>query len=755
VSKITAFILFFLFLVVISSSQEPETTQFSEALSLIEQEKYQLAIQSIEKLLPKIEALGQKGGGEMAARAHYALGNCYRKEKMWDYAIKSYQQVADGYQLSDYVKFNIAESSKELGDFENAALWYKKFLDAHPDHFKVSEAQFQLAQCYISLNKYKEALEILLALEGQPPAPFGQPPLSPFIKGEGDKNSNYSREAAYYIGKAYEGLSLLPDAYLAYVKVISEKTSDSTAQKALESINDLISKEPTLKVTREQRFNFGMVCFDTGKYQKSREEFGKVVTEEKDVLSTKATYMIGQSYYQQKKYSLAIAEYQKVVNLYPESNFVTSALYKTAHSWRRNSEVDKGNELLEDFVSKYPQSELADNALYDIALEQKGRQQYKSAAAFLTRLRKEYPESELTDEALWHLGWCFLKLEQYQESIGAWRDIVAKFPKSKFFEAAHYWIGKSYERLGQLENARQIYSQVIQNNEWYYSNRAKERLKELEDRRKAEGGRWKAEGEEEKGEMKRARITSDASIWRNISSPLDSSRMQELIFLRDFDDAVAELTFLAKNEQEKRRNIYYTLITVYQRMGKFYKASTYAATLSQLADAKDSIGAMPVELYKILYPLYYKELIYKYAEEYKIDPFFVAAMMREESRSDRDIVSSAGAIGLMQIMPATGEDFAKKFNIQDFKTDMLFEPEVNIKVGVWEMKSYMDRFDNNLFIVIGAYNAGPGRMREWMKRIDLSDLDEFIEDVPFVETRRHIKKVLDSYILYKELYAEN
>ncbi|MBM3241590.1 tetratricopeptide repeat protein [Candidatus Poribacteria bacterium] len=758
---ITAFILFFLFPVVISSSQEPENTQFSETLLLVEQQKYQLAIQSIEKLLPKIEALGQKEGNEISARAQYVLGNCYRKEKKWDDAIKAYQQVADGYQLADYVKFNIAESFRELGDFENAALWYKKFLDAHPNHFKVSAAQFQLAVCYISFsfaldsamqntntaltsttqttNKYKEALEILLALAG-------------------NKNSDYSREAAYYIGKAYEGLSLLPDAYLAYVKVILEKTADSAARKALDSINALIAKEPTLKVTREQRFNFGMVCFDAGKYQKAREEFGKVITKEKNALSAKATYMIGQSYYQQKKYSLAIAEYQKVVNLYPESDVVISALYKTAHSWRRNSEVDKGNKLLEDVVSKYPQSELADNALYDIALELKGRQQYKSAAAFFTRLRKEYPGNEQADEALWHLGWCFLKLEQCQESIGAWQDIVAKFPKSKFFEAAHYWIGKSYERLGQLENARQIYSQVIQNNEWYYSNRAKERLKKLEGERKAEGeALTPALSQREREsirEVKRARVTSDNSIWRNISAPLDSSRMQELIFLRDFDNAAAELTFLAKNEPEKKRNIYYTLVTVYQSMGKFFQASTYAALLSQLAEAKDSIGAMPVEVYKILYPLYYKELIYKYAAAYKIDPFFVAAMMREESRSDRDIVSSAGAIGLMQIMPATGEDFAKKFNIQDFNTDMLFEPEVNVRVGAWEMKSYMDRFDNNLFIVIGAYNAGPGRMREWMKRIDLSDLDEFIEDIPFVETRRHIKKVLDSYILYQELYAE-
>lgn len=230
--------------------------------------------------------------------------------------------------------------------------------------------------------------------------------------------------------------------------------------------------------------------------------------------------------------------------------------------------------------------------------------------------------------------------------------------------------------------------------------------------------------------------------------------MQELIFLRDFDNAAAELTFLAKNELEKRGSSYYNLVTIYQRMGKFYQAYTYAAILSQLADAKDSMGAMPVELYKLLYPLYYKELIYKYSEKYKIDPFFVAAMMREESRSSRDIVSSAGAIGLMQIMPDTGKDFAKKFNIQDFKTDMLFQPELNIQIGAWEMKSYMDRFNNNLFIVIGAYNAGPARMREWMKKISLSDLDEFIEDIPFVETRRHIKKVLDSYILYKELYEE-
>jgi soluble lytic murein transglycosylase-like protein len=130
-------------------------------------------------------------------------------------------------------------------------------------------------------------------------------------------------------------------------------------------------------------------------------------------------------------------------------------------------------------------------------------------------------------------------------------------------------------------------------------------------------------------------------------------------------------------------------------------------------------------------------------------------MIREESGYDADAISHAGAYGLMQIMPVTGEDVAQRLKINSFEPKMLFEPEINIQIGTWYMKNLMDTFDNNHALVSGAYNGGQGRMKQWLEELNLSDMDEFIEDIPIDETRRHIKKVMDSYYIYKELYSES
>ena len=138
-----------------------------------------------------------------------------------------------------------------------------------------------------------------------------------------------------------------------------------------------------------------------------------------------------------------------------------------------------------------------------------------------------------------------------------------------------------------------------------------------------------------------------------------------------------------------------------------------------------------------------------------MDPLFIISMMREESGYNADCISSAGAYGLMQIMPSTGKEIAQKVKIRSFYSNMLFQPEINIHLGIWYMKNLMTSFDNNYALVTGAYNGGPGRMKRWVGKSDLSDMDEFIEDIPINETRRHIKKVMDSYYIYKELHSES
>ncbi|MBD3184221.1 transglycosylase SLT domain-containing protein, partial [Candidatus Poribacteria bacterium] len=157
------------------------------------------------------------------------------------------------------------------------------------------------------------------------------------------------------------------------------------------------------------------------------------------------------------------------------------------------------------------------------------------------------------------------------------------------------------------------------------------------------------------------------------------------------------------------------------------------------------------------------------------DPLLVLALMLEESRYDPDAVSYVGARGLTQIMPSTGREIAGRISINPFFTEMLFQPELNIKMGTWYLGSIARRFKkrvqdnlgNNhshitksdrdyvaMMLAVGAYNGGESRVKRWMAKYGIQDIDEFVENIPIYETRRYIKKVFDSYEMYKAIYKD-
>jgi soluble lytic murein transglycosylase len=110
-------------------------------------------------------------------------------------------------------------------------------------------------------------------------------------------------------------------------------------------------------------------------------------------------------------------------------------------------------------------------------------------------------------------------------------------------------------------------------------------------------------------------------------------------------------------------------------------------------------------------------------------------------------------------MPPTGRAVAKKLGVDNFNSQMLFQPELNVRFGSWYMKQLMERFkhisqvEDVEYIVSGAYNSGPDPVEGWIEKYGAKDIDEFIEDIPYRETRNHIKKVMDGYQIYKEIYG--
>lgn len=156
---------------------------------------------------------------------------------------------------------------------------------------------------------------------------------------------------------------------------------------------------------------------------------------------------------------------------------------------------------------------------------------------------------------------------------------------------------------------------------------------------------------------------------------------------------------------------------------------------------------------KKIYPLKYSQYVEKYAEEYKIDKYMVYAIIKAESNFNEKAKSSSNAIGLMQIMETTAIETANKMSLNVTEED-LFDPELNIKIGLKYFADLLKNYDNNYALAIIAYNAGIGNVDKWIADGIIQKDAKDLENVPFRETNNYVRKILRDYQIYKELYED-
>ncbi|MGZ0052463.1 lytic transglycosylase domain-containing protein [Brevibacillus gelatini] len=157
-------------------------------------------------------------------------------------------------------------------------------------------------------------------------------------------------------------------------------------------------------------------------------------------------------------------------------------------------------------------------------------------------------------------------------------------------------------------------------------------------------------------------------------------------------------------------------------------------------------------VWKWMYPIKYQQEIVTAAIKYNVDPYLILAVIRSESGFHTDRVSKKGAVGLMQIMPDTAEWIVKQAKFRPQNEQYLYDPVMNIEIGTWYLNFLLNRYEGDLIKTIAAYNAGPGKVNDWLKNEQWSGQRETIEDIPFGETRQYVQRVLYYHDRYKRIY---
>lgn len=153
-----------------------------------------------------------------------------------------------------------------------------------------------------------------------------------------------------------------------------------------------------------------------------------------------------------------------------------------------------------------------------------------------------------------------------------------------------------------------------------------------------------------------------------------------------------------------------------------------------------------------LYPIAYKDYINKYSNEYNLDPFLVASIINVESKYDKNALSIKNAKGLMQIGSSTGIWASEVLKINPYNEQMLFDPDTNIRIGTWYLNQLNKEFDNNLELVLAAYNAGSGNVNKWLLDREYSNDGNNLDTIPFKETNNYLKKVRLGHEVYSRVY---
>jgi soluble lytic murein transglycosylase len=191
--------------------------------------------------------------------------------------------------------------------------------------------------------------------------------------------------------------------------------------------------------------------------------------------------------------------------------------------------------------------------------------------------------------------------------------------------------------------------------------------------------------------------------------------------------------------------IYASYGETYRAMRALKRALPYAATAS--------IKSIPLVYWRILFPKPWWETIKTESAKNNLDPYLVASLIRQESEFDPSVVSYANAYGLMQLLPSTGKTLAREEGISHFETFQLLDPEMNIRLGTRYLRQMLDKFGGVQEYALAAYNAGDGRVVDWQSAGPYNGIDEFVESIPFTQTREYVEAISRNEETYRAIDA--
>ena len=342
----------------------------------------------------------------------------------------------------------------------------------------------------------------------------------------------------------------------------------------------------------------------------------------------------------------------------------------------------------------------------------------KDQAACYSELYSNYPESEYAQDVLLQIFLAEILQKKYASARQTARSFMTKYPESSYSPLVMFWAGKIEQKYNNFELSAKYFNDIINKYpDSYYAYRAYWLIKNVE-----------------------SSVISANLDYKPVIYPYKYPNKTDILYylmqVKDYD-------MLIKFTNDE-----------FIKSWVEYERGNYAKSMVIARDAMAKITLKPVKTdlrWRLVYPQNYYKQVKNFSNIYKNNDALMMAIIREESSFNPQAQSSVGAIGLMQLMPSTAHDIGSKHGIE-FNTSSLVNPELNIKLGNLYYSTIREMLENKDVSAIAAYNGGIGAVSSWKTNLKYNDTDEFVEQIPYDETKNYVKKVFKSYWNYTRIY---
>jgi soluble lytic murein transglycosylase len=629
----------------------------------------------------------------------------------------------DDKELREYVQYWQAQASLALGQSEEGLEQLQGFRRDFPDSVMTEEAATSLVQTALAIGKSENALaaldaypntnvkpallllraqarEKLAAAKGEKPSIaaadyldlYFRFPLSDEAKTAGQRIASLQS----VLGEQFPGTPLQTQIARAETFYLAKRWHDARSEYA--------GLLPKLSGTFRERADLRVAQCDV--QSGGRQELLSAVSLTDPELDAERIFTISQAYRSQNLEPQMLDEIDQLVKSHPQSPWVEDGLFATANYYWVNLDRDR-------------------------------------AAEFYRRTLDLFPDGKNSQAAAWRVAWTAY-LERKPEAADMLEAYVRRFPTSSYVQDALYWLGRAYERSGNTAHARSFYQAgATRFPLTYFGEKSAARL--LPEPEGIVGT-----------PVNPAEILSvipPAPPLPLVDQPLTPKAQERQMRAR----ALSDIAFDSSAELEYRAA--YAVIRVPRLLmdaaGSAIAAGHYGVGITTMRQVFPQLEArrvpeIPNEFWRTAFPLPYESSLRMAAAGNHVDPMFIAGLVRQESAFESNAVSHQGAMGLMQVMPSTASKLARKLKVR-YARARLTDPGYNLKLGARYLADLIQVFGTHE-AALAAYNAGEDRVVQWTTGQNYLETAEFVESIPFTETREYVQIVIRNAEVYRQVY---